>query len=91
MRHIWRMQSLAELADFLRAQRTRQRLSQSEFAARAGIPLRSYQRLEAADPGARLSSFLRACAALGFEIEAAPARRPTLDELDAIYGHDSER
>ena len=85
------MQSLAELAEFLRAQRSRQGLSQSEFAARAGIPFRSYQRLEAGAPGARLSSFLRACAALGFEINATSARRPTLDELDAIYGHEDQR
>ncbi len=85
------MKSPTELAEFLRVQRTRQGLSQSELAARAGIPLRSYQRLEAADPGARLSSFQRVCAALGFEIDATPARRPTLDELDAIYGHDGER
>jgi transcriptional regulator with XRE-family HTH domain len=85
------MHSLAEIAEFLRAERTRQKLSQSEFAARAGIPLRSYQRLEAGDPGARISSFLRACAALGFEVNAASARRPTLDELDSIYGHEDER
>jgi len=84
------MQSLFEIAEFLHSQRTRQGLSQSEFAARAGVPIRSYQRLESGDPGARLSSFLRACAALGFEINATSARRPTLDELAPIYGHEIE-
>jgi transcriptional regulator with XRE-family HTH domain len=83
------MQSLTQFAEFLRAERARRSLSQSALAIRAGIPLRSYQRLEAGDPGARLSSFLRACAALGFEIEATSARRPTLDELDSVYGHES--
>jgi len=84
------MQSLFEIAEFLHSERTRQGLSQSEFAARAGVPIRSYQRLESGDPGARLSSFLRACAALGFEINATSARRPTLDELAPIYGHEIE-
>ena len=83
------MPSLTELAEFLRAERARQGFTQSEFAGRAGIPLRSYQRLEAADPGARLASFLRACAALGFEVDTTSARRPTLDELDSIYGHET--
>lgn len=85
------MQSLAEFAEFLRTERSSQGLSQSDFAVRAAIPLRSYQRLEAGDPGARLSSFLRASAALGFEINATSARRPTLDELDSIYGHENQR
>ena len=83
------MQSLIDFAQFLRVERVRQGLSQSEFATRAGIPFRSYQRLERGNPGARLSSFLRACAALGFEIKATSARRPTLDELDSIYGHEN--
>lgn len=84
------MLSLTEIAEFLRSERSRQGLSQSELAARAGVALRSYQRLESGDPGARLASFLRACAALGFEIHATSARRPTLDELDSIYGHENE-
>ena len=83
------MRSLIEFAEFLRGERASQGLSQAELASRARIPFRSYQRLEASDPGARLSSFLRACAALGFEIKATSARRPTLDELDSIYGHEN--
>jgi len=84
------MHSLTEIAGFLHSERTRQGLSQSELAARAGVPLRSYQRLESGDPGARLSSFLRACAALGLVINPTSARRPTLDELAPIYGHETE-
>jgi hypothetical protein len=32
---------------------------------------------------------LRACAALGLGLETTSARRPTLDELDTVYGHES--
>jgi HTH-type transcriptional regulator / antitoxin HipB len=89
IRHIWRMRSIAELAEHLRTERTRKGLSQAEMARIAGIPFRTYQRLEAGDPGSRLSAFLRACAALGLGLETTSARRPTLDELDTVYGHES--
>lgn len=82
------MTTLSDIAKLLRTERNRQDLSQSELAARAGIPFRSYQRLEAGDPGTRLSSLLRACSALGLELGAFSAHRPTLDELTAIYGHE---
>ena len=83
------MKSIAELAERLRTERTRKGLSQAEMARIAGIPFRTYQRLEAGDPGSRLSAFLRACAALGLGLETTSARRPTLDELDTVYGHES--
>lgn len=83
------MTTLTDIAKLLRTERTRQRLSQAELAARAGVAFRSYQRLEAADPGARLATLLRACSALGLELSASSAHRPTLDELAGIYGHES--
>jgi transcriptional regulator with XRE-family HTH domain len=64
-------------------------LSQAALARRARIPVRSYQRLEAADPGARLATLLRALTALGLELDTATARRPTLDDLSATYGHEA--
>jgi transcriptional regulator with XRE-family HTH domain len=82
------MHTLSDIARLLRAERTRQRLSQSELAARAGIAFRSYQRLEAGEAGARVSTLLRACSALGLELNASSAHRPTLDELAGIYGHE---
>ncbi len=89
LRHNWRVKSLDQLAERLRAERVRQGLSQAELARRARIPLRSYQRLESADPGARLASLLRALTALGLELDTAVARRPTLDDLSATYGHEA--
>ena len=91
VRHNWRMQDLREIAQFLRAERTRRALSQRDLASRAGIPFRTYQRLESADPGSRLSSLLRAAAALGYDLRPIATRRPTLDELNEIYGHEDQR
>jgi transcriptional regulator with XRE-family HTH domain len=84
------MRDLTDTAQFLRAERTRQRLSQRGLASSAGISFRTYQRLESGDPGSRLSSLLRALAALGYELRAVAARRPTLDELNEIYGHEDQ-
>jgi len=84
------MRDLADIARFLRTERTRRHLSQSDLASSAGISFRTYQRLESGDPGSRLSSLLRALAALGYELRAAAARRPTLDELNEIYGHEDQ-
>lgn len=84
------MQTPADVAEFLRAERIRRRLSQATLARQSGLPLRTYQRLESGDPGARLASLLNVFAALGFRIDAIAVRRPTLDELDAIYGHGSD-
>lgn len=84
------MHTVDKVVQFLREERKRQHLTQSEFAQRAGIPFRSYQRLEAAEPGIRLSAVLRAYASLGFELNPVSMRRPTLDELDQLYGNDAD-
>lgn len=85
------MRSLSQFAKWLRTERIRKGLTQADLARIAGIPARSYQRLEAGDPGAKLSTLLRACGALGLELEGHSARRPTLDELDTVYGDDHGR
>lgn len=82
------MNTLAEIAEWLRRERSQRGLSQAELAAQAGVPHRTYQRLEAGDPGARLTTLLRAFGALGVELRASPARRPTLEELGDIYGNE---
>jgi transcriptional regulator with XRE-family HTH domain len=80
---------MTELTEWLRAERARRGLSQAELANLAGIPHRSYQRLEAGDPGARLTTLLRACGTLGLELNSSSSRRPTLDELSAIYDNEA--
>ena len=89
MRHYWRMKAISDFGIRLRAERARRSLSQADLARLAGIPHRSYQRLEAGDPGVRLTTLLRAFGALGLELTASSARRPTLDELGKIYDNEA--
>ncbi|WP_175995726.1 helix-turn-helix domain-containing protein [Burkholderia stabilis] len=69
-----------EIGDRVRAERIRQNKSQAEFAAAAGIPLRTYQRFERNGSGTieTLVAVLRACQRLrGLQV-ALP--QPTLPE-----------
>ncbi|WP_186079825.1 helix-turn-helix domain-containing protein [Burkholderia gladioli] len=69
-----------EIGNRLRAERIRQNKSQAEFAAAAGIPLRTYQRFERDGSGA-IETFvaaLRACQRLRALQVALP--QPTLPE-----------
>ena len=84
------MNTIDDVGNFLRIERSRRRLTQTELADRAGIPLRTYQRLESGDAGARLSSLLAVLNALGLALSTTSPRRPTLDELDAIYGNERD-
>lgn len=84
------MRTLADLAEWLRRERLQRGLSQSELATQAGVPHRTYQRLEAGDPGARLTTLLRTFGALGVELKTSPARRPTLEELADIYDDEEQ-
>ncbi|MBI5529701.1 MAG: helix-turn-helix transcriptional regulator [Deltaproteobacteria bacterium] len=70
----------------IKAARTKRTLTQAELARLAGVPLRTYQRLESGDRGSRLDTVLRVLDALGLEISVAPKRRPSLDELKEVYG-----
>jgi len=82
------MKELQELTEILRARRLERGLTQQQLADAAGIPRRTYQRLEAGHPGARTDSLLLAVRALGLKVELAPRRRPTLDQLATIYGNE---
>lgn len=56
---------LSELGTRLARQRLHADLTQAELAARAGIGLRTLQRLESGEVAAQLSVFLRVCRELG--------------------------
>jgi transcriptional regulator with XRE-family HTH domain len=68
--------------------RLARKLSQQEIARLAGIPLRTYQRFESGDRGAKLDTLLRVLDALGLGIKTVSKRRPALDELDTVYGNE---
>ncbi len=70
------------------AARRQRKLSQAEMAHRAGIPLRTYQRLESDATGLKLDTLMRALDALGLTIRTASKRRPVLDELNDLYGNE---
>lgn len=86
MRHIWRMTSLNTLIAEIKSARLAQRLTQAETAQLAGVPRRTYQRLEGGDRGSKLDTLLRALDALGLTLKAISMRRPSLEELSEIYG-----
>ena len=70
----------------IKAARVKRNLTQEEMARLAGIPLRTYQRLESGDRGSKLDTLLRALDALGLEMKTVSKRRPSLDELKDVYG-----
>ncbi len=73
----------------LKSARRAKGMTQAELAQAAGIPRRTYQRLEAGDMGTRIEILFRALNALGLMIKIAPHGRPTLDELSELYGDDA--
>lgn len=81
------MNSTIDLGRQLRHCRQQQKLTQAQFAASAGIALRTLLRMEAGDPSVKMGSFERAAHALGTKIVVLSAdhHRPTLDELSALY------
>ena len=89
MRHYWRVKKLSSVLQEIKAARLAKNLTQEEFARAAGIPWRTYQRLESGDPGARIDNLFRALKALGLTIKTTLRGRPTLDELSELYGNDA--
>lgn len=89
MRHIWRM-FLSELGKTIRERRERHGLSQAAFAQTTGIPRRTLTRLEHGDPAVRIGTFEKAARALGLGLVLSDLkhRRPTLEELESLYGED---
>ena len=72
----------------IKAARLAQSLTQADAARRAGIPLRTFQRLESGDRGSRLDTLLRALDALGLDLKTISKHRPSLEELDDLYGNE---
>ena len=72
----------------IKAARIKRSLTQGDMARLAGIPLRTYQRLEAGDRGSKLDTLLRALDALGLGVKTASKRRPSFDELNDVYGNE---
>ena len=89
MRHYWRVKHLPPILQEIKAARLTKGLTQQEFARAAGIPRRTYQRLESGDPGTRIDTLFRALNALGLTIKTASRGRPTLDQLSELYGNDA--
>lgn len=72
----------------IKTARIKRSLTQGDIARLAGIPLRTYQRLEAGDRGSKLDTLLRVLDALGLAVKTASKRRPSLDELNDVYGNE---
>ena len=72
----------------IKAARLKRSLTQGALARLAGIPLRTYQRLEAGDRGSKLDTLLCTLDALGLSVKTASKRRPALDELNEVYGNE---
>ncbi len=72
----------------IKAVRRSKRLTQAEVAKIAGVPLRTYQRLESGDRGSKLDTLLRTVDALGLSLRTGSRRRPELDELNELYGNE---
>ena len=83
--HIWHMHT-HEIIGEIKAARARKSLTQEHIARLAGVPLRTYQRLESGDRGSRLDTLLRVLDALGLSLKTVSKRRPSLDELNELYG-----
>ena len=79
---------ITSLIGEIKAARAKKSLTQGDTARLAGIPLRTYQRLESGDRGSKLDTLLRVLDALGLSMKAVSKRRPTLDELNDVYGNE---
>lgn len=88
-RHYWRVHPLSPILLEIKAARLAKGLTQEDFARAAGIPRRTYQRLESGDPGTRIDTLFRALSALGLTLKTASRGRPILDELSELYGNDT--
>lgn len=77
---------ITSLIGEIKAARAKKSLTQGDTARLAGIPLRTYQRLESGDRGSKLDTLLRVLDALGLGLKTVSKRRPSLDELNEVYG-----
>lgn len=73
--------SLRRLGSQLRDLRTHRGLTQVMVANLAAVPRLKVIQVEAGSPKVSVNAYASVAAALGAELNATPARRPTLDEL----------
>jgi HTH-type transcriptional regulator / antitoxin HipB len=76
--------ALTRLGENLRTQRKARGLTQAELAVRAGLPRLKVVQVEAGSPTVAALAYAKVAGAMGVELAATPARRPTLDELPAF-------
>jgi transcriptional regulator with XRE-family HTH domain len=76
--------ALSRLGGDLRQMRTLRGLTQAEVALRAGLPRLKVIQAEAGKPTVSVAAYASIAGALGGEVSVVPARRPTLDEIDAL-------
>ena len=81
---------MSDLGNILREHREKKGLNQESFARASGIPRRTLTRLESGDPAVRIGTFEKAARALGLSLSLRELerRRPTLEELGALYRDD---
>ena len=76
---------LTRLGQAIRNMRQHRGLTQQEVASRAGVPRRKVIEVEQGSPRVAIETYARVIDAVGGEFSIAPARRPTLEELKAIF------
>jgi transcriptional regulator with XRE-family HTH domain len=78
--------NLITLGQALRTMRQQRGLSQAEVAQRAGLPRLKVIHVEAGRPTVAAAAYARVAAALGAQLQALPAQRPTLEEIGQLLG-----
>lgn len=80
--------ALTRLGDALRQARRRRGYTQARVAEMAALPRLKIIQIERGEPSVSMSAYASAAAALDLELLPAPARRPTLDEIGALFADD---
>ncbi|CAN5133255.1 hypothetical protein BH11PSE9_BH11PSE9_02360 [soil metagenome] len=75
---------LSRLAAQVRDLRLQRGLTQAALAERAGVPRLKVVQVEAGNGSVAARTYARLIGSLGAELSAAPARRPTLDEIGKL-------
>lgn len=78
--------AIQSLGQALRAMRLQRGLRLVDVAELAGVPRLRVIHVEAGKPGVGIGAYARVAAALGGQLDIAPAQRPTLDEIGALLG-----
>lgn len=83
--------SAINLHQTIRDRRKEQGLSQADVADAARVARETYSRFEGGKHDIGLRRLMRICEALGLDLIARPgAGRPTVDDLDALFGEGNE-